>query len=165
VKAISARAKARIRAVAADLRETDDCWLWPLYCGRGGYGVMRSGPRTFLVHRVAHEALIGPIPPGLLVLHRCDVPRCFNPRHLFAGTQQDNMVDMMQKGRIGGRVKCGVGNNLSKLTDAAVRDIRASTASLASLGRKYGVTYQAVAYAKRVGWKHLNPASQQSLPV
>jgi hypothetical protein len=39
----------------------------------------------------------GPIPPGLCVLHRCDVRPCINPDHLFLGTQKDNMADLAAK--------------------------------------------------------------------
>lgn len=35
----------------------------------------------------------------LRVLHHCDTPPCVRPDHLFAGTNADNIADMMAKGR------------------------------------------------------------------
>lgn len=52
-----------------------------------------------LVHRLAYEAYVGPIPTGLHVLHKCDVRSCCNPHHLFVGTAKDNMQDCKKKGR------------------------------------------------------------------
>ena len=87
------------------------CWLWtgsrdrhPR--GKGfTYGTFGVGSRTdnsckhLKAHRVAWELTYGPIPKGKKVLHRCDVPHCVRPDHLFIGTQADNMDDMMKKGR------------------------------------------------------------------
>jgi hypothetical protein len=42
----------------------------------------------------------GPIPPGLQVLHRCDIPPCVNAAHLFLGTQADNIKDAAAKQRL-----------------------------------------------------------------
>lgn len=33
------------------------------------------------------------------VLHKCDNPPCWNPDHLFEGTQSDNRADSIAKGR------------------------------------------------------------------
>jgi hypothetical protein len=33
-------------------------------------------------------------------LHRCDVPHCVNPTHLFLGSQDDNLKDAAGKGRL-----------------------------------------------------------------
>lgn len=75
------------------------CWEWTAMTVQGGYGRYIHKGRKHLVHRVAHELLIGPIPDGLLVLHNCDNPPCCNPAHLRAGTAKDNMQDRLERGR------------------------------------------------------------------
>ncbi len=79
------------------------CFLWvKATTGVYGHGVMgrgRRGTGLILAHRAAWELYRGPIPPGLLVCHRCDVPCCVNPDHLFLGTYADNNRDMVTKGR------------------------------------------------------------------
>jgi len=72
----------------------------------GCYGSIRVGGRkgkTVKLHRLAWEEAFGPIPDGMSVCHTCDVPACCNPAHLFLGSQQDNVTDMMNKGRFKGR--------------------------------------------------------------
>jgi hypothetical protein len=80
------------------------CWEWQ-GAKTKGYGMIghgrRSDPGTRVkqVHRVAWELTYGPIPEGTSVLHSCDNPPCYNPTHLFLGTQADNVADMTAKGR------------------------------------------------------------------
>lgn len=71
------------------------CWVLPPNL-RGGYAVttltMDDGRRkTLLVHRVAYMLLVGPIPPGLEIDHRCNVLTCWNPDHMEAVTRLVNM--------------------------------------------------------------------------
>lgn len=76
------------------------CWLWTgaTNCDRGyGYFLFRGKP--MLAHRASWMMIHGDIPLGLNVLHRCDVPSCVNPDHLFLGTLSDNMQDCSRKGR------------------------------------------------------------------
>jgi hypothetical protein len=66
------------------------------------YGVIGLGPQAAgiaMAHRVSWVLHRGEIPDGALVLHKCDVPICVNPDHLFLGTQSTNLKDMAAKGR------------------------------------------------------------------
>lgn len=77
-----------------------DCWNWCGCTDSTGYG--RTSNRFTnqnFAHRWSYELFNGEIPDGLKVLHKCDNPSCVNPEHLFLGTQQENVQDMVQKGR------------------------------------------------------------------
>lgn len=64
-----------------------------------GYGRVWDGERLWYAHRLMWTVHRGAIPEGYDVLHSCDNPRCINLRHLWLGTQQDNMLDKVRKGR------------------------------------------------------------------
>jgi endogenous inhibitor of DNA gyrase (YacG/DUF329 family) len=52
------------------------------------------------VHRLAWALANGPIPVGIDVLHHCDVRHCFELKHLYLGTQQDNNRDRDERHRM-----------------------------------------------------------------
>ena len=82
------------------IKKDKGCWLWQ---GKGrvkAYGKLTLNKTTWLAHRAAYFLFTGSIPKGVFVLHRCDRPLCINPKHLFLGTQRDNMNDARTKGRI-----------------------------------------------------------------
>jgi hypothetical protein len=77
----------------------DSCWPWLAYCKRNGYGTFfPQRGKCVTAHRYMWLLTYGTY-PGKYVLHTCDNPRCVNPRHLWEGTQRDNMHDMIAKGR------------------------------------------------------------------
>jgi hypothetical protein len=136
-----------------------------------GYGSLTIQRRPHRAHRVSWEMHYGPIPPGLFVLHKCDNRACVRPDHLFLGTHQDNMRDMVAKGRAAAgathgfalrpeRAARGERVTLAKLTAAQVLTIRARYAAGGvrhlDLAQQYGVSEYAVwAILHRRTWRHI----------
>ncbi|MGH9930007.1 MAG: HNH endonuclease signature motif containing protein, partial [Pyrinomonadaceae bacterium] len=77
----------------------DDCIEWDGELDHRNYGRKWVDGKIHRVHRLVWQEEHGPIPEGMLVLHRCDNPPCINIDHLFIGTNADNMKDMAAKGR------------------------------------------------------------------
>jgi len=83
-----------------NVKGASECWPWKNSLrGSLGYGQFRIGDKICDAHRIALELKDGPLKKGRYVCHSCDSPKCCNPRHLFAGTQKNNMDDMTDKGR------------------------------------------------------------------
>lgn len=131
--------KARFWA-KVDVREPDECWPWTAGTDEHGYGAFWLGGRMQRAHRVAfiasywHRRTGRDLPADITICHRCDNPPCCNPTHLFAGTQQDNLADMGEKGRRAGPK--GERSATSRLTDAQVLDIRRAYRGAGKPGRK-----------------------------
>lgn len=76
------------------------CWIWQGSVAPNGYGKVGKG---YLVHRVAYEAAVGPIPAGLDIDHLCRVRCCCNPAHLEPVTRRENMLRSPIRPRFGVR--------------------------------------------------------------
>jgi hypothetical protein len=116
------------------------CWFWTGSADRFGYGHTSVGPKaTDKAHRASYREFVGPIPPGAHVLHRCDIPACINPTHLFLGDQASNVADMVSKER----QNRGEKNGQAKLTledVATIRSLRLMGYSYAWLAEWCGVS-------------------------
>lgn len=107
-------------------RGPDECWLWTASFGSTGYGQFEIDGKPRKAHRVAYMLIHGDIPSSVKVRHSCDNPPCCNPAHLIAGTQADNVKDMVERGRdYRGVPKIGESHGMSKLNDELVIQIRA----------------------------------------
>lgn len=168
----------RVLDIAAKFNGVDGCWPWPLSANvQTGYGQLSSsvdGKRTIAyAHRLSFSIFKSPIPDGFNICHTCDNRRCFNPAHLFAGTQKDNVADMIAKGRLPSRVGLQAGDRhwsrvkpelihrgekrpQSPLCEDDVRFIRASSEKGIKLAEMFNISASAIsAIRHRKTWQHV----------
>lgn len=130
------------------------CWLWDGCWNEHGYGTINVERKPTLAHRVSYTLHIGPIPEEMNVLHRCDLPCCVNPDHLFIGTQGDNVHDMERKNR--SYHPFGENHGRAKLTETEVLSIRSDYRSAYALSKIYPVSsFVILQIRKRRIWKHI----------
>ena len=139
-------------------KDPGGCWLWTGPTINSGYGNCRVNS-VRLAHRVSWTLEHGPIPDGLQVLHVCpdgDNKLCVNPAHLFLGTQRTNLRDAQRKGCL----RRGESHPAARLFEEEVRCIRRRYAeggtSCHELGRKYGVSHEAIRkIVRKATWAHV----------
>lgn len=167
--------KSDVLRIAAKIarRTKDECWPWLGSRSGKGYGNIVIAGVVLTVTRVIWNGLHGD-PGDRQICHTCDNPPCCNPGHWFLGTQTDNTMDSVHKGRANraSGVRHGTATHpetrprgegvrhLAKLTAANVREIRelhASGLAISRLSERFSVTYQNVrAIVLRKTWKHVN---------
>lgn len=140
--------------------KTESCWLWTGHKVRKGYGGVSFRGKDMRAHRVSWIIHNGEIPDGLHVCHKCDNPACVNPDHLWLGTNHENRLDSMRKGRTHGGRFLGVLHPSHKLTEEDVLEIRflysSGSYQQQLLGLMFGVDFTTIGDIVRLkSWKHL----------
>ena len=129
----------------------DECWPWKgsLNRKKHGYGRVDWKGENILVHRHIWERENGRrLRKDERALHRCDNPICCNGRHIFNGTQADNIADMFAKGRA--RHHAGERHHNAVISNADALAIYLETGlSQEKIGQKYGITQVTVSAIKR----------------
>lgn len=137
----------------------DACHPWTAGRFGTGYGAAKLGGRQIGSHRAAWVLAHGPIPKGLVVCHQCDNRPCCNVRHLFLGSQRDNMGDKVTKGR----QARGARNGRARLSEEQVLYIRAHAGgrNMAELGRRFGVSDTLIGLiARGKVWRHVTSGAE-----
>lgn len=119
----------------------DDCWEWQASFFPDGYGYFWKDGKGRRAHRVAYEMAHGTLSKDHHVCHACDNPKCVNPLHLWAGTNDENMADMAKKGRAA-RITGDARWN-TKYSEETVKNIledRKSGMKYRELTDKYGIS-------------------------
>lgn len=119
---------------------------------KDGYPRIAYGGVERAVHRHVWMEKYGNLPPSIFVLHKCDNRRCINLDHLFLGTAQDNVADMVAKKRQGHGTK----NGMHRLNEQEVIEIYRNTSDFKEIACKYGISLRQVYYIKeKKRWKIL----------
>lgn len=129
------------------------CWIWMGPLNMHGYG--KIGCESYAnAHRASFACSIKPIPKGMFVCHKCDIPSCINPEHLFLGSPSDNSKDMKLKGR-----HCfGEKNGRSKITSSQAIQIFKSKDQYKIIASSFGISISMVRRIKeRIAWAHILP--------
>lgn len=140
-----------------DKRGPDDCWEWNACRTCDGYGQFYIDRRAFYAHRVTFVVTNGDT--KLQVCHTCNNPSCCNPKHLYAGTQRDNMSQCVIDDRH--EPSRGENSGNAKLTESDVREIRMLRTEgrlLREIADEFGISDSHVShlYSGR-RWAHLKP--------
>ncbi len=137
-----------------------DCWYWIGFVDKDGYGrTSMLGEKS--AHRLSWILYFGDIPKGNHVLHKCDVPNCVNPHHLFLGNQKDNNKDMKEKHRNKvPKVRFGEFCNLHKLTNEKVLEMRKlreeKRMKFTEIAQIFNVSVKAATRAiNKKSWRHI----------
>lgn len=146
-----------LNRLMANLDTSGECWLWTGYLvGSDLRGHLKVMGLYDYAHRISYKIFKGPIPAGMKVCHTCDTPRCCRPKHLFLGTNSDNMQDSLKKGR---HPTLGENHYATNLTEECVKDIRNRFKKVGSaqLSKEYDISQHAIRRIhRRKSWKHVD---------
>lgn len=132
--AVSSIAPQEVRFWAkVDKNAPGGCWIWTGAKRPSGHGNFTWDGKVGRPHRMAWKMIMGSLPKWTdygdpILCHKCDDPACVRPKHLYIGTQQQNMRDVLIRGN----------PKRTKLTPSKVKEMRQLHAE--------GVTNKDIAY-------------------
>jgi hypothetical protein len=144
-----------------EMKSPFECWNWNAHKLTSGYGHWQINHSKYNKHWLTHRFSYFSYKDNTLsdediVCHTCDNPSCVNPEHLFKGTQQDNIDDIINKGR--GQKGSKVTN--SKLNEDDVIEIlrllSEKKLKQTEIAKRFGVGDNIISNIKNnKAWKHV----------
>lgn len=112
------------------------CLIWTGGQNGSQYGAVWLDGKVMQVHVVSYFLHKGPVPKGCVVAHSCDESLCFEPTHLFAKSQRQNMVDALKRGRL----------LVARLSEDEVREVLAlkGKENALSVATRFGISKRQV---------------------
>lgn len=141
--------------------QENGCWDWRGCLDKDGYGqfyLKRNGKEMSIrPHRYSWIINNGSLSIGLVVCHSCDNPKCVNPKHLFSGTQKENIRDALIKGRMlgprGSKQHCSI---LKEENIPEIRRLSRKGISGNQIAKKFKVQRNVIYdILNKVTWKHI----------
>ena len=143
-----------------------DCMIWTGATSkknRAGHGRIVYKGRAIGAHRAVWAKVMGEIPDGMVICHKCDVPLCCNVDHMFMSTQLENVRDMIEKKRDKKRALKGEESPNAKLTEEDVRYIKSvyipydKEYGCTPLAKKFSIADSTISkIIKGTRWGHVN---------
>lgn len=131
------------------------CIEWTRAKDYQGYGVATFNSKSIRAHRLSYMIFVGNIPPNMYVLHRCDNPSCVNAKHLFLGTNKENMRDKVLKGRQANGEKNG-NSRMKEEEILQIRKLYLSGVSMKEISKKFNSNVSQVhKIIRRKLWGHI----------
>lgn len=171
---------AEIKIMLESHGNSDLCLVWPHKLHEHGYGLCHFAGKEWRVHRLAYLIIHGELDDDIFVLHSCDNPPCFNGKHLFVGTQADNLADMRKKGRGSHGVNPNPPRGLPRPDLWGEKSVRAKLTTekvlqilkyldmgctQQTLADEFGVNQTLISAIKRgITWKHLSSSFTSMTP-
>lgn len=126
---------------------SDECLIFPFSRAGSGHARINSRKRSSMAHRYVLECVSGP-PPSKdhEGCHSCGNGHlgCVNPRHLYWGTRQENVLDRKKHGGFTAPpILSGENNPRAKLCRSDVDEIRdklSTGQTMASIAEEYSVS-------------------------
>ncbi len=121
------------------IKDENGCWNWTKGSDTHGYGTASHYGKVRRVHIIAWELWNDKkVPDGLECMHSCDNPKCCSPYHITPGTERENHLDAVSKGR-----------KIMKISDNDVISILNDCRKYSEIAVQYGVSKQLVYRIKR----------------